>query len=192
MALRDAGYETVMVNCNPETVSTDYDTSDRLYFEPLTAEDVANVLDAEIARIATLGVEFELDSPVTDIAAAMWNHEPRMAQSPPVLDTVEMREIVSYLWAGQFFEDSGRAAAGERLFAAKHCTACHNEASSGAPALPAAGRSFTGATMVSVLWRHGPRMMDQMNAKHIAWPRFDGSQMADVIAYLNSGGRRTQ
>src|SRR5579875_3289659 len=46
-ALREAGYETVMVNCNPETVSTDYDTSDRLYFEPLTAEDVANVLDAE-------------------------------------------------------------------------------------------------------------------------------------------------
>ncbi|HUO49429.1 MAG TPA: carbamoyl-phosphate synthase large subunit, partial [Acidimicrobiales bacterium] len=47
MALRAAGFETVMVNCNPETVSTDYDTSDRLYFEPLTAEDVANVLDAE-------------------------------------------------------------------------------------------------------------------------------------------------
>ncbi|MGH9048038.1 MAG: carbamoyl-phosphate synthase large subunit, partial [Acidimicrobiales bacterium] len=47
MALRAAGYETVMVNCNPETVSTDYDTSDRLYFEPLTAEDVANVVDAE-------------------------------------------------------------------------------------------------------------------------------------------------
>jgi carbamoyl-phosphate synthase large subunit len=40
-ALRDAGYETVMVNCNPETVSTDYDTSDRLYFEPLTKEDVS-------------------------------------------------------------------------------------------------------------------------------------------------------
>ncbi|HEY5251095.1 MAG TPA: carbamoyl-phosphate synthase large subunit [Acidimicrobiales bacterium] len=49
MALRAAGYETVMVNCNPETVSTDYDTSDRLYFEPLTIEDVSNVLDAEIA-----------------------------------------------------------------------------------------------------------------------------------------------
>ena len=49
MSLRDAGYETVMVNCNPETVSTDYDTSDRLYFEPLTDEDVANVLDAELA-----------------------------------------------------------------------------------------------------------------------------------------------
>src|SRR5207302_6570401 len=46
-ALGDAGYETVMVNCNPETVSTDYDTSDRLYFEPLTLEDVLNVIDAE-------------------------------------------------------------------------------------------------------------------------------------------------
>jgi carbamoyl-phosphate synthase large subunit len=48
MALREAGYETVMVNCNPETVSTDYDISDRLYFEPLTAEDTANVIDAEL------------------------------------------------------------------------------------------------------------------------------------------------
>ncbi|MGH9271025.1 MAG: ATP-grasp domain-containing protein, partial [Ilumatobacteraceae bacterium] len=48
-ALRDAGYETVMVNCNPETVSTDYDTSDRLYFEPLTAEDVHHVIAAETA-----------------------------------------------------------------------------------------------------------------------------------------------
>ncbi|MGF1618152.1 MAG: carbamoyl-phosphate synthase large subunit [Acidimicrobiia bacterium] len=46
-ALRDAGYETVMINCNPETVSTDYDTSDRLYFEPLTIEDVLDVIDAE-------------------------------------------------------------------------------------------------------------------------------------------------
>jgi carbamoyl-phosphate synthase large subunit len=53
MALRAAGYETVMINCNPETVSTDYDTSDRLYFEPLSAEDVLNVIDAE--RRASIG-----------------------------------------------------------------------------------------------------------------------------------------
>ena len=46
-ALGDAGYETIMVNCNPETVSTDYDTSDRLYFEPLTHEGVLNVIEAE-------------------------------------------------------------------------------------------------------------------------------------------------
>jgi carbamoyl-phosphate synthase large subunit len=56
-ALRDAGYETVMINCNPETVSTDYDTSDRLYFEPLTHEDVTNVIEAEdpIGVIVSLG-----------------------------------------------------------------------------------------------------------------------------------------
>ena len=56
-ALRDAGYETVMVNCNPETVSTDYDTCDRLYFEPLTHEDVLNVIEAEqpIGVIVALG-----------------------------------------------------------------------------------------------------------------------------------------
>jgi carbamoyl-phosphate synthase large subunit len=52
-ALRDAGFETVMVNCNPETVSTDYDTSDRLYFEPLTCEDVMNVIQAEIKASTT-------------------------------------------------------------------------------------------------------------------------------------------
>ena len=54
-ALRDAGFETVMLNCNPETVSTDYDTSDRLYFEPLTYEDVQNVIEAE--TLASGGVE---------------------------------------------------------------------------------------------------------------------------------------
>ena len=52
MALRAAGFETVMVNCNPETVSTDYDTADRLYFEPLTFEDVLEVVHAEQAVAA--------------------------------------------------------------------------------------------------------------------------------------------
>ncbi|HUI16157.1 MAG TPA: carbamoyl-phosphate synthase large subunit, partial [Alphaproteobacteria bacterium] len=55
-ALREAGYETIMVNCNPETVSTDYDTSDRLYFEPLTAEDVIEIVRVEAARGTLLGV----------------------------------------------------------------------------------------------------------------------------------------
>ena len=56
LALREAGYETVMVNCNPETVSTDYDTSDRLYFEPLTAEDVLEVIAAEQESGTVAGV----------------------------------------------------------------------------------------------------------------------------------------
>ncbi|MEM7092160.1 MAG: carbamoyl-phosphate synthase large subunit [Actinomycetota bacterium] len=54
-ALRDAGFETIMVNCNPETVSTDYDTSDRLYFEPLTHDDVMNIIEAEEASAVAGG-----------------------------------------------------------------------------------------------------------------------------------------
>ncbi len=60
MAVRDAGYEAIMVNCNPETVSTDYDTSDRLYFEPLTAEDVLEIYHAELAAGPVLGVICQL------------------------------------------------------------------------------------------------------------------------------------
>src|SRR5690606_21310660 len=55
-ALKDAGYEAIMINCNPETVSTDYDTSDRLYFEPLTAEDVIEILRAEQEKGEVVGV----------------------------------------------------------------------------------------------------------------------------------------
>ncbi|HEX5323350.1 MAG TPA: c-type cytochrome [Capsulimonadaceae bacterium] len=126
---------------------------------------------------------------LTDIAAEMWNHAPRMAAagagSAP-LAPGQMRDLVSALWAARFFAASGRPAAGSRVFAAKNCAVCHNDAASGAPHLPIAGRDFSGATMVSVLWRHGPRMLDRMKSKNLAWPRFDGSQMADLIAYLNS------
>ena len=59
-ALRDAGFETIMINCNPETVSTDYDTSDRLYFEPLTLEDVVEVIHAESASGELVGVIVQL------------------------------------------------------------------------------------------------------------------------------------
>ncbi|MEY4477306.1 MAG: hypothetical protein RJA31_810, partial [Actinomycetota bacterium] len=59
-ALADAGYETIMINCNPETVSTDYDTSDRLYFEPLTLEDVLEVIEAEAASGEIVGAVVQL------------------------------------------------------------------------------------------------------------------------------------
>ncbi len=126
---------------------------------------------------------------LTEIAAEMWNHAPRMAaaRAPAVqLAPGQMRDLVSSFWAAKFFEDAGHAASGSRVFASKNCDICHNDASSGAPRLPAQGRDFDGATMVSVLWRHGPRMLDQMKTKGIEWPRFDGKQMADLIAYLNN------
>ena len=60
LALSDAGFETIMINCNPETVSTDYDTSDRLYFEPLTCEDVLEVVNAEQRQGSVVGVIVQL------------------------------------------------------------------------------------------------------------------------------------
>src|SRR5258708_16890605 len=61
-ALSEAGYETIMVNCNPETVSTDYDTSDRLYFAPLTAEDVLEIIAAERRNGTLLAVIVQFGS----------------------------------------------------------------------------------------------------------------------------------
>lgn len=123
---------------------------------------------------------------LTDIAVEMWNHQPRMAPSPPQLTVDDMRELVSYLWAGRFFTDSGSPAAGERVFTSKHCSTCHNDASSGAPPLTGGHRSFTGATMISALWHHGPRMLGRMRSKSLAWPRFDAREMSNLIAYLDS------
>jgi mono/diheme cytochrome c family protein len=128
---------------------------------------------------------------LTDVAVDMWNHAPKMPKEAPSLNEEEMRDLTSFIWAQQFFEDIGNAAAGKRVFAAKHCAACHEDASSGAPKL-AGGRQtpLTGSAMVSALWRHGPRMMEQMKTKGISWPRFDGADMANLIAYLDSNGGR--
>ncbi len=93
MTLRDAGYETVMVNCNPETVSTDYDTSDRLYFEPLTDEDVANVLDAELAAGGeVVGVIVSLGGQTPLKLAGSLPPELVLGTSPASIDLAEDRE----------------------------------------------------------------------------------------------------
>ncbi|MDP9389564.1 MAG: carbamoyl-phosphate synthase large subunit [Actinomycetota bacterium] len=91
-ALRAAGFETVMVNCNPETVSTDYDTSDRLYFEPLTPEDLANVLDAERASGHLAGVIVALGGQTPLKLAATLPPELVLGTSPESIDLAEDRE----------------------------------------------------------------------------------------------------
>ncbi|ROS67135.1 carbamoyl-phosphate synthase large subunit [Curtobacterium sp. PhB172] len=81
-ALSDAGFETIMINCNPETVSTDYDTSDRLYFEPLTAEDVLEVIEAEAASGELVGVVVQLGG-----QTALGLAKPLEAAGIPILGT---------------------------------------------------------------------------------------------------------
>ncbi|KEF06958.1 MULTISPECIES: carbamoyl-phosphate synthase large subunit [Streptomyces] len=92
-ALSDAGYETVMVNCNPETVSTDYDTSDRLYFEPLTLEDVLEIVHAEQAAGPVAGVVVQLggQTPLGLAQALKDNGVPIVGTSPEAIDLAEER-----------------------------------------------------------------------------------------------------
>jgi len=91
-ALRDAGFDTVMVNCNPETVSTDYDTSTRLYFEPLTAEDVLNVVEAEHSAGHLVGVIVALGGQTPLKLASRLPHDLVLGTSPASIDLAEDRE----------------------------------------------------------------------------------------------------
>ena len=92
-ALRQAGYETIMINCNPETVSTDYDTSDRLYFEPLTLEDVLEVIAAEYAAGPVLGVIAQLggQTPLGLARGLLEAGIPILGTSPDAIDLAEER-----------------------------------------------------------------------------------------------------
>ena len=97
-ALRELGYETIMVNCNPETVSTDYDTSDRLYFEPLTLEDVLNVVDEEArglsdgAALPPVIVQFGGQTPLRLAEGLHAAGVPIWGTSPDAIDLAEDRD----------------------------------------------------------------------------------------------------
>ena len=90
LALREDGYETIMVNCNPETVSTDYDTSDRLYFEPLTLEDVLEIVELEQPRGVI--VQYGGQTPLKLARALEANGVPVIGTSPDSIDLAEDRE----------------------------------------------------------------------------------------------------
>ena len=96
-ALAEAGYETIMINCNPETVSTDYDTSDRLYFEPLTLEDVLEVIHAESASGTLVGVVVQLGGQ-TALGLAKGLKQagvPILGTTPEAIDLAEERGLFS-------------------------------------------------------------------------------------------------
>jgi len=123
---------------------------------------------------------------LTGIAAAMWDHQAAMKQPPPQLSQEEMREIIGYIWARQYFGANGNAARGKRVFEEKHCASCHDDPASGAPKLAKGKNGYSAVVMVSALWGHGPRMSETMHQKNLEWPRFSAQQMSDLIAFLNS------
>ena len=90
MALRKSGYETIMVNCNPETVSTDYDTSNKLYFEPLTLEDVLSIYEAE--QPEGVVIQFGGQTPL-NLSADLAENGADNRTSPETIDLAEDRDL---------------------------------------------------------------------------------------------------
>jgi mono/diheme cytochrome c family protein len=125
------------------------------------------------------------DQTLLDVAAAMWNHAPRMV-SAPMISVDEMRLLVSYVWQKQYLGTQGTVAHGRHAFDKKNCATCHNNPKTGAPSIGRDGKVYTPVTMVAVLWKHGPAMLDRMRAEKIAWPRLTPEDVADIVAYLNA------
>lgn len=125
--------------------------------------------------VADLSKKSGFRSPA-EFASAMWNHSANMGQTPTELRPEEMRRLVGYLWAVQTTVETGNAAAGKKLFAAKGCQGCHGEAA------PLKG-DVNAYNIVSALWAHGPEMLKQMQGKKTAWPRFTGEEMKNLLAF---------
>ena len=138
-------------------------------------------------HVGKLALENRLrNQTLTQIAVDMWNHQPDMKNPPPHLSQEEMRQIIGFIWGKQYFHGDGNAERGKKVFKEENCATCHNDPASGAPNLAKGKNAYSDITMVSVLWEHGPRMLDNMERRNISWPHFTAQQMADLIAYLNS------
>ncbi|MEK7404813.1 MAG: c-type cytochrome [Acidobacteriota bacterium] len=135
-----------------------------------------------------LSLQGRSERTLTDFAAAMWNHALRLGDTRPALEIQEMRALVGYLWSAGFFDERGDQRRGRHVFVKNNCASCHNGATTGAPSLTAlasqGGLSSIPAT--AAVWTHGPAMFAGLKRKNLAWPRFNGSELADLAAYLSA------
>jgi mono/diheme cytochrome c family protein len=122
----------------------------------------------------------------------MWNHAPLMQERAegqlPELDDGAMNHLVAYLFTQRYFSEPGNVQVGAAVFRDKQCVVCHEQerTTSGAPDLTRSAERHSPITMTRALWTHGPDMMRSLDARGMDWPTFDGSEMTDLIAYLNS------
>ncbi len=122
---------------------------------------------------------------LTGFAAGLWNHV-HGGMATPALTEPQMRRITGYLWAEQYFDKRGAAAPGRQVFLKKRCDDCHGPATVDAPRLAPRGTARSSVSMVQSLWEHGPAMVAELERQKIPWPQFRETEMADLIAYLNS------
>ena len=122
---------------------------------------------------------------LAEVTAAIWNHAPRM-KAAPATNPEDMRKIVAYVWEQQYLGTAGNAAKGKHAFEAKRCSTCHAAGEAGAPKLPSGNKSFTSVAMISVLWTHGPQMLERMRERGVPWPNLSADDISNLVAYLDS------
>ena len=160
-AFKEEGYETIMVNCNPETVSTDYDTSDRLYFEPLTFEDVMNIVELE--KPEGVVIQFGGQTPLRAGPAALPGRACKiLGTSPDAIDLAEDRKRFSALLAR-----AGHPAAGER----HRDLARRGQGGGRAHRLPGAGAAVVRAGRAGHGHRLRRRRASRATCARRCWPR---------------------
>jgi cytochrome c2 len=146
------------------------------------------LFDADCAQCHKGGLALERQlagQTLTDIAAGMWNHVPRML-TLPMIRPDDMSKIISYVWQQQYLGPGGNAARGKKTFEEKRCASCHDDASFPAAHFLREGRVFTPLTLVSVVWSHGPQMLEQMKQRGVTWPRLSPEDAGNLVAYLNT------
>jgi cytochrome c2 len=131
-----------------------------------------------------------------DLAAAMWNHLPKMAakmkevhQPFPRLDPAEAGDLIAFLFTQNYFEGSGNVDSGKKLFSSKGCIRCHQVGGVGGvlgPSLDAVGQSGAPMSVAAAMWNHGPSMAEAMRAQGIERPNLNASELRDLVAFLRA------
>jgi len=128
-------------------------------------------------------------------AGLMWNHSPAMWTSMrtqeiprPQFSNKEMADLIAYLFAQRYFDPSGSAHQGRRIFEVKGCATCHLPDGEGiGPALSPWRAKVTPMALATAMWNHGPMMLTRMREQQIPWPRFQSQEMVDLMEFLNQG-----
>lgn len=148
-----------------------------------------------------LGPDHDLPHTTSRFAAVLWNHAPAMLDrvrraslAVPTLDGEEIKDVQTFLISLQYFEPSGSALLGKRVFGERGCARCHGANAEGTPQGPRlkpSGNAFTPVSLASSLWNHGPGMWARAQQLGIPWPTLEGSDMGDLTSFLNDSSQAT-
>jgi cytochrome c2 len=146
-----------------------------------------------------LGPDLDLPNTPAQFAAVLWNHAPAMLKhareakvAAPTLQGDEITDVLRFLASLRYFEPSGSAFLGERVFGERGCARCHGSKAQGTregPALRPGSDAFTTVSFATALWRHGPAMRAHAEQLGIPWPSLEATDVGDLISFLNDPAR---